>query len=163
MPEKSEDRLKLEARAAELGVTFAANIGDDKLAERIAAAEAARNTPESPKTSAAAQAAADEGKAKGAGQTSSAPTDTAGGTQTSPPDGRQAAGDAAGLAAPAAADLSTAGATLLVKGPRQGRWRCGRHFGAEPVSILLEDLSNDEVAALNADPALTVTAVDAPC
>lgn len=41
MSDKSEDRRALEARATELGVDFAPNIGDAKLAERVAAAEAA--------------------------------------------------------------------------------------------------------------------------
>ncbi|WP_102226918.1 hypothetical protein [Acidimangrovimonas sediminis] len=162
MPEKSEDRLKLEARATELGVAFAPTIGDEKLAERIAAAEAAKNTPESPKTSGAAQAAADEGAAKGAGQTGSAPTEPAGGAQTSPADGQPVAGDAAGPAAPAAADLSATGATVIVKGPRKGRWRCGRHFGATAVTIPAEELDEDDLAAIEADPALTMTVVDAP-
>ena len=41
MSEKTEERLALEARARELGVEFGGNIGDEKLAERVAAAAAA--------------------------------------------------------------------------------------------------------------------------
>lgn len=40
MTDKTPEREALEKRAAELDVTFAANIGDEKLAERIKEAEA---------------------------------------------------------------------------------------------------------------------------
>ncbi|SOC20618.1 hypothetical protein [Rhodobacter maris] len=48
------------------------------------------------------------------------------------------------------------GITVTITGPKQGRWRAGRHFSAEPVVIELDDLSEDELAALRDDPALTV-------
>lgn len=38
MAEKSEHRKELEARAAELGLSYPANLGDTKLAERISEA-----------------------------------------------------------------------------------------------------------------------------
>lgn len=65
--------------------------------------------------------------------------------------------------APAAAKdktkASASGPTVVVKGPKKGRWRCGRHFGPEAVKIPLEELSKDEMAALKADPELIVTTV----
>lgn len=51
------------------------------------------------------------------------------------------------------------GMVVKVTGPKKGRRRAGRTFGREPVEIPIEELSEDEVAALNADPALTVTVV----
>ena len=42
MTEKTAEREALEAKANELGVKFAANIGDETLAARVAEAEAAR-------------------------------------------------------------------------------------------------------------------------
>lgn len=52
MPDKSEDRLKLVARAEELGLKFPPNIGDTKLAERVgtAEAEAAQNSSDAPES-----------------------------------------------------------------------------------------------------------------
>lgn len=52
--------------------------------------------------------------------------------------------------------------TVIVRGPRQGRRRSARQFGAEPVSIPLDHLREAELAALHADPLLSVTVVDAP-
>lgn len=47
--------------------------------------------------------------------------------------------------------------SLVVIGPRRGRRRAGRQFGPEPVTIPLAELSDDEIAAIKGDPALTVT------
>ena len=52
--------------------------------------------------------------------------------------------------------------TLIVTGPKAGRRRAGRAFGLEPVSINAMDLTEDEIAALQADPLLTVEIIDAP-
>jgi hypothetical protein len=46
---------------------------------------------------------------------------------------------------------------ITVKGPSAGRWRAGRKFGAEPVEILLADLSDEQLAALQGDPDLICT------
>jgi hypothetical protein len=46
-----------------------------------------------------------------------------------------------------------------VTGPARGRWRIGRHFGPEAVEIALADLSEEERARLEADPALTIEIV----
>lgn len=53
------------------------------------------------------------------------------------------------------------GFTLIVQGPVAGRWRIGRHFTAEPTSILARDLTFDQMAALRADPLLMIKAVEA--
>lgn len=52
--------------------------------------------------------------------------------------------------------------TVVVTGPAAGRRRIGRAFGPEPVSINATDLTEDEIAALQADPALRVEIIDAP-
>ncbi|SDE46494.1 hypothetical protein SAMN04488105_1045 [Salipiger thiooxidans] len=124
MTEKSTYRIALEARAAAAKVSFAPNIGDAKLAERVAEAEGATTTPGPPEP---------------------APADTA----------------AAGTPAAAEGPDGTSAATgqplvVVVTGPRKGRWRAGRHFTAEPVTIPAEDLSEDEIAALLGDPRLSV-------
>lgn len=124
MTEKSTYRIELEARAAAAKVSFAPNIGDVKLAERVAEAEGVTATPGPPEP---------------------APADTA----------------AAGAPAAAEGLDGTSAATaqpfvVVVTGPRKGRWRAGRHFTAEPVTIPAEDLSEDEIAALQADPRLSV-------
>ena len=65
--------------------------------------------------------------------------------------------------APAAEATAAAEAALVVvQGPREGRWRAGRHFGRDPVEIPLEDLSEVEHQQLLDDPALAVTTVPAP-
>lgn len=68
--------------------------------------------------------------------------------------------DAAALAAASgqAGDPDTdTGPSLIITGPKRGRWRAGRHFGPQPVTIPLTDLTDADIAALRADPALTVT------
>jgi hypothetical protein len=52
--------------------------------------------------------------------------------------------------------------TLIVTGPQSGRRRAGRAFGPEPVTLNAMDLTQDEIAALQADPALTVQILAAP-
>jgi hypothetical protein len=48
-------------------------------------------------------------------------------------------------------------AVLTVVGPARGRRRAGRQFGAEAVRIPLAELTEQEVEALIADPALAVS------
>lgn len=48
------------------------------------------------------------------------------------------------------------GGTLIVRGPKRGRWRIGRFFGPEGVEIAPGALSEDEMARLVADPRLSV-------
>lgn len=53
-------------------------------------------------------------------------------------------------------------ASLVVTGPKKGRWRAGRSFGPAPVTILVSDLSDAEIASLMADERLAVQVVHAP-
>lgn len=77
-----------------------------------------------------------------------------------------ATADAAGTDTPAAdaGDIfpTPTPPTVIVKGPAKGRWRIGRQFGAEPVSIPVTELTEEQYRALLADPELLVTIVDAP-
>lgn len=61
---------------------------------------------------------------------------------------------------PAGADkgvaAAPAGLVAIVTGPKKGRWRAGRFFTSEPVSIPLAELSEDDQAALLGDPRLSV-------
>lgn len=47
--------------------------------------------------------------------------------------------------------------TVTVVGPREGRRRAGRRFGAEPVVIPVSELKKGEIEALKADPSLLVS------
>jgi hypothetical protein len=61
----------------------------------------------------------------------------------------------------AADDAATAAATaqvIRVKALQPSRWRAGRQFGPVPVDIPAAGLSEDDLARLNADPLLVVTA-----
>jgi hypothetical protein len=49
--------------------------------------------------------------------------------------------------------------TCVVIGPKQGRWRIGRHFGPEPTEIPLEDLNEAQGQALQDDPALAISII----
>lgn len=53
---------------------------------------------------------------------------------------------------------------ISVTGPKKGRWRAGRHFGAEPVIIPLDEVSEDMAQKLQGDPMLSITPclIDAP-
>lgn len=46
--------------------------------------------------------------------------------------------------------------------PAQGIRRAGRHFGVEPVTILLGDLDEDELDAIRGEPDLVVVETDVP-
>lgn len=81
--------------------------------------------------------------------------------------GQTAAASAQGATSPAAVvnETSTAEAkpmTVIVIGPKAGRWRAKRFFGAEPTPINLTDLTEAELALIEGDPLLTVQVVDAP-
>ena len=52
--------------------------------------------------------------------------------------------------------------TIIVQGPLAGRWRIGRHFTAEPTSIVASDLTFEQMAALKADPLLMISVVETP-
>ena len=52
------------------------------------------------------------------------------------------------------------GITVVIAAKQPIRWRIGRQFTPEQTLISLDDLSEDDVAALRSDPMLLVTAVD---
>jgi hypothetical protein len=52
--------------------------------------------------------------------------------------------------------------TVVVTALQAGRWRAGRQFGRDPVSIPAEDLTESEFTALKDDPLLSVQVVGAP-
>lgn len=114
MSEKTEARLKLEKDAADLGLTFPANIGDEKLEAKIVKARAKlddhsnSNTPNTP-----------------------AP----------PADQAQKAGDAD---------------TIVFCAVAGGRRRAGRRFDGGENPVKLDELSEAELAAIDADPLLTM-------
>ena len=64
------------------------------------------------------------------------------------------------MAAAAMVGPEPSGREVVVVGPKRGRWRAGRHFGAEPVRIPVEELTEDEKAALVADPVLIVSVAE---
>lgn len=68
----------------------------------------------------------------------------------------------AGIAGGGADAAPLAEPTLIVTGPKAGRWRIGRKFGPEPVSIAFGDLKLEEMEALGSDPLLTVEMVATP-
>lgn len=51
---------------------------------------------------------------------------------------------------------------VAVTGPDKGRWRIGRKFGPETVLIPLDDLTEDQKAALAGDRKLAVHVVELP-
>ncbi|WP_158971994.1 hypothetical protein [Chachezhania sediminis] len=144
MTEKSEARIALEARAAELDVKFAWNTGDDTLAARVQEAEAkaqAKNTaPETPPQEnpegSATQAVGGEGPVQ-----AEAPEASATNPQPAP---------------------AEAVSVLVITGPARGFRRAGRHFGPEKVIIPVDDLTPTEFERLVNEPALTVVKTDVP-
>lgn len=76
--------------------------------------------------------------------------------------GQAVADTGTGATSPSAAADEPKSATLVITGPKQGRWRAKRHFGAEPVSIPANELTEEEIALLKGDPALTVRTIEAP-
>lgn len=145
MAEKIEARQELEARAKDLGISFAGNIGDAKLAERISAAEAEVN--EKPEA-AELKTPGDQGQAGAAEVAPAADTKPDQGAEAAAENGQQP--QAGGTAPPAAKT-----GTITVTGPKRGRWRAGRLFGPETVEIPLDELSEAEIAAIKADGRLT--------
>lgn len=147
MVDKTEARLELEARAEKLDVEFAWNLGNDKLAARIADAEAALAPGERKP----------EAKAEGGPGADDTPT-----TATGPaPADLDAEQKKPTVSDAAAKDDQSAGTGQIVRvtGPKRGRWRAGRHFTAEPQDILIGDLTEDDLQALVDDPKLTVVGV----
>ena len=61
---------------------------------------------------------------------------------------------------PGAEPTGPNGYGIKVQGPAKGRWRIGRHFGPEPVTIPLNELTEKQLAALQSDPELNCVGVD---
>lgn len=51
---------------------------------------------------------------------------------------------------------SAGGITATITGPKQGRWRAGRHFSAAPTVIDIDTLTEEALEALRGDPMLTI-------
>lgn len=136
MGEKSPERLALEARAEALELKFPANIGDDKLTKRIEAAEAERDKDKPPAEG--SQGATDDGS-----QPQTTGADAAPVTKT-PPEQKPP-------------EKPPIRESVRITGPKKGRRRAGYRFGPEPVDIPLDDLSEEDSAALIGDPTLTIS------
>ena len=63
---------------------------------------------------------------------------------------------------PAKPSKAAAESTVVVTGPENGRWRIGRKFTRESVSIARDALTEGDLEKLQADPELHVQVVDAP-
>ncbi|WP_425072583.1 hypothetical protein [Sagittula sp. S175] len=155
---KTEERLAQEARATELNIPFRGNWKDETLAEKIAEAEA----------EIAAQVTA-----PGQGETEQ-PAEQAAQAEAAKAAGREGEGEAVAAPSPQPevavafeddSDIdydhplqrqATEELLVIVTGPKKGRWRAGRHFGKDPVGIPPEELSIEEIEALDGDPKLTV-------
>lgn len=150
MSGKSAERLLWEDRAEKAGVKFAANIGDEKLQARVLEAEAEANTT----TGGASEG---PGPVQGAEPGTSASTQsTAGQTGPAAEKSGEGEGDGAGAAQGTVAPATPEGDIVIVTGPKRGRWRAGRRFTREPSSIPLAELDQDELAAIEGDPRLSV-------
>lgn len=75
---------------------------------------------------------------------------------------RNAAGDQTLAADASAPRKGPPGYTVVVTALQDRRWRIGRQFGREPVSIPAEELTEAEVEALSEDPMLSLAVIDAP-
>lgn len=58
------------------------------------------------------------------------------------------------------ADPTTAAAvvkkdTITVRGPENGRWRAGLHFGPTPLTVELDTLTKEQLEAIANDPLLS--------
>lgn len=145
--EKTAERKALEAEATALNINWRANWRDETLIEKIAEASAE-----------AAQTAIAPG---GEGEGEAAPS--------SPPVAEAEVAVSSEDAAPAAPlDVKVSGdefeeeavPIVRVRGPKRGRWRCGRHFGRDVTEIPVSELSGEDLEALKDDPRLTVVVED---
>lgn len=158
-------REQLEARAAELGITIQKSMKDATIAKRIAAAEAELTSQVAGETI--------SGDTTTTGEDTVVADETSAGVRgggTSGEGGR--AGEAEGSEGPSAdleidaiavvdeeaaieEQIKTRGA-LIVTGPQRGRWRAGHKFGPGETTLFLDDLSEEDVQAIQGDPVLSV-------
>ncbi len=169
------DRDALKARAEELKLDFAANIKTEKLealvaeveAALVAAGQDAANTGEEDKTSTPdtqTLPGSDDGTSASAGDAAMPPQ---GDDQANPFEAALTA-TAAGVSEISAKVVSRSlqdelpslvedvevPKALRVQGPNKGFRRAGRTFGPIPVGIPLDELSEDELQALETEPRL---------
>ncbi|UWQ76826.1 hypothetical protein [Leisingera sp. M658] len=150
------EREQLFARAKELGLSPAPNTGDDKLKAKIAEAEAEAQAKAKAEAEVKARAEAEakakaKAKAKAEAEANAAPA-----SETSSALAASLQTLSAKAVPPVIQDAQKE-SLVVVKGPEQGRWRIGKKFTREAVEIPLADLSEEELAALEADPELIVS------
>lgn len=174
------DRKDLEIRAGELKIKFPANIGDAKLAEKIAAAEAEQaDTHNGGSADAGSDASQDHGAASSdaAGEQAPDASGNSAGDDTTPGDtsaaslGDQQTSDA--VVSDAASDTSDTAPTdagsvefaALPEGTmlnvncaiKGGRRRAGRRWAGGVTKVNAGELTADQFEELLADPMLQVT------
>lgn len=76
--------------------------------------------------------------------------------QDTPPSRTEDSLDTAQAEDQAEVQPAAGGITATITGPKQGRWRAGRHFSAEPTVIDIDTLTEDELEALRGDPLLSI-------
>lgn len=76
--------------------------------------------------------------------------------QNAPPSGTEDSLDTVQAEDQAEVQSAPGGITATITGPKQGRWRAGRHFLPEPTVIDIDTLTEDELAVLRDDPMLTI-------
>ena len=141
MSEKSPERLELERRARAVDLKFPKNIGDEKLKANVekTEAEAQKNSPQESAAGGAISGATSAAQAPGQGAANNT-TDQGAVIETG-----QSKEDAA--AANQAAEQSEPNA-IEVTGPDKGFRRGGYAFGKEKVTLRLDDLTEDQLNAI---------------
>lgn len=154
------DRATLEARATELGIKFTDGWKDSTLENRIAAQE----QKDAENNSSAIASDADKDKVPGPAQNDvqdGSGTDESTASEQDKSDLLAAVEALEGKPMPHSLDataimLKSAG-HITVTGPANGRWRIGKHFTRETQTLDLADLTEEQIAALEADPELVVS------
>ncbi|MEQ5870242.1 hypothetical protein J4E08_10065 [Sagittula sp. NFXS13] len=181
------DRKKWEARADALGIPHRTNWRDETVMEKVTEAEAAKAGAGESKEEAAASpppnavaAVASAAEAQTLDGASGADESNADGAPSPLPPAKAAVTSTAAAqlkaapATPSITDLAkesdvtveeqlTIGETVLtirVRGPKKGRYRAGRHFTRDVTEIPVDELTDGELDALQADPKLTVKVPD---
>ncbi len=77
-------------------------------------------------------------------------------TQNPPPSAPQPAAPPAKAKGNAKAAAEMCPYALVVRGPRQGRWRAGQHFGPTDTTLAAGTITVEQAAEIEADGALSV-------
>jgi hypothetical protein len=156
------DRETLEARATELGIQFTDGWKDSTLENRIAAQE----QKDAENNSSAITSDVDKGKVPGPAQKDvqdGSETDETTASKPEKSDLLAAVEALEGKPMPHSPDTTatTLNSTgqITVTGPANGRWRIGKYFTRETQTFELADLTEEQIAALEADPELVVSIV----